>query len=196
MSKGAAPKAKKARKRPASRGPRVRGPGAGGLVHKHPFPKGQNHLGAPDDPPFRRGVDIIPRGSVSLMHKLLLEDDGTLAATLEREARLKDSPARAFRVRYLRSMLKGADKPGSALRIGAEIADRLEGRPVQKVETHRARTVIFYDASKPPPPELVGQGQTAASAAAEAPDEPTIVPATRLRDEVRTIAQAGMEAEP
>ena len=127
---------------------------------------------------------------MTLLHQMLLDDDGTLAVALEREAKMVDTPARAFRVRYALALLKGLRQPTVALRIGAEIADRLEGRPGQTGKQQRTHTTIFYDTSQPLPPALVGQGETAGSAAVPSTPEPTIV-ATRMPEDVRAIAQAG-----
>ena len=150
----------------------------------------------------------------------MLEDDGTLEA-LAHDTKAKHKSARSFRVRAAQSLLKAADNPRLIARTLEQMGDRLEGRPVQKVETHRKRTVIFYEAGAPPPElgrpstaPLALAGSSSAPGADDVVDTPVVdtgvainersiaapaelrqplPPARRLSAEVQRIARAGTE---
>ena len=56
---------------------------------------------------FRRGSDRLPRGSVKLLYRTLLDDDGTLAKSLKGDT--------SFRAQVMRSFLAAALKPRTAM---------------------------------------------------------------------------------
>ena len=116
---------------------------------------------------FRRGPDILLRGSVRKLYEWLLNDDGSMAKAIEHDR--SGSP----RVRLMQSALKACDKPSSALHLLEMLADRLEGKPVQSVRLTERRTTIFQGPG-------MGEQPPAASGPPEIapPDsgEPTLVP--------------------
>ena len=145
---------------------------------------------------FRRGVDLIPRGSVSSLYTMVLNDDGELARTLGREKTLKDQPARAARVLIAQSLLRAIRSPARVLKALEQIGDRLEGTPVKKVEQVGRRSVVFYNSAGPLPPQLVGSGSTPPGpheVTAPSIAAPLLAEAPRLPEEVREIAQRGTE---
>ena len=158
------------------------------------FAKGANSL---NGEVFRRGVDLIPRGSVSSLYTMVLNDDGELARVLGREKGLKDQPARAARVMIAQSLLRAIRNPARILKALEQIGDRLEGTPVKKVETVGRRSVVFYNSAGPLPPQLVGSGSTPPGphdVTVPSIAAPLLAPAevaTRLPEEVREIAQRG-----
>lgn len=148
---------------------------------------------------FRRGADLIPRGTFGSIYRAILEDDGTLARALAEDARRRDAPALAYRVQLARAILRSVrSTPRTAMAVAEQMADRLEGTPVRKVETVGRRSVVFYNSAGPLPPQLVGPSSTPPgphdveppSIAAAPPTEPT---AKRLPEHVIEIARAGTE---
>lgn len=87
---GDVPTPRAPKQRPASTGARTRRGGNHGNGKK--FASGKN---SHSDEPTRRSVDLIPRGTVSLLYQTIFDDDGTLAASLDREAQLRDAQRRA-----------------------------------------------------------------------------------------------------
>ena len=109
-----------------------------------PFAPGTN---SQDGTVHRRGPDLIPRETVASLYRAILDDDGTLEASLKGDKRL--------RARLLRALIRCIDDPKhprNAVFAAEAIADRLEGRPVQKVEGLVLPQAVFYDASGPIPP--------------------------------------------
>ena len=107
----------------------------------------------------RRGPDLIPRGTVTSLYRAILNDDGSLEASLKGETRL--------RARLLRAMIRCIDdteNPRTAVYLAETIADRLEGRPVQNVEGLVIPQPIFWRDGDPPPPGV------------ENPSPPTVDP--------------------
>jgi hypothetical protein len=107
---------------PSSHDPRGgRGPG-------RRFRKGHNAHG---DEVFRRGPDLIPRGSVDLLFRTLLDDDGGLKRELKRH--------RTFRHKLALGFFRAAEHPRTAILVADRIADRLEGRPTVRTEKQAVR---------------------------------------------------------
>lgn len=140
----AAAAARRPKPRPASKGPRKRRPSpkpsTGNPGH---FQPGENsHTGER----FVRGPDVLPRGSVSSLYRTILDDDGTLEASIATD--------RSFRAEIARSFLRAArdtESARSGLYAIETIADRLEGRPVQKVEAVNFPQAVFYRQGDPVP---------------------------------------------
>ena len=102
---------------------------------------------------FRRGADVIPRGDIKSLYRLLMEDDGAIAAEL-----LSYTPRAArklpLRLQLGRAMLLGARSPRLAAILAEQIADRLEGKPVQKLHHQVPHATYFYQAGGPKPPQI------------------------------------------
>ena len=94
-------------------------------------------------PQRRRGPDILPRGSIKLLYRTLLEDDGTLEQSLKGDRR--------FRAQILRGFFAAAKSPRTAILAAEAIADRLEGRPVQEIKQSGGSCAVFYQKGDPPP---------------------------------------------
>src|SRR5437879_4867946 len=132
--------------RPASAGPRKRRYSGGG--RGRPFKPGTNsQTGAV----FRRGPDLVPRGTMTVLYEALFNDDGNLAQEL---LAIPEGAKVPLRTALARSLLLSAHDPARALGVAETIADRLEGRPVQKVSTEGSHLTSFYKAGDPPPPLL------------------------------------------
>lgn len=137
--------ARKPKPRPASKGPRQRRPSskpppADNAGH---YPPGHNsHTGET----HRRGPDLIGRGTVSSLYTTLLNDDGTLEASLQGDNRFRALLAMSF----FRAV-KDVENPRLGPLAAETIADRLEGRPVQKVEGIVFPQAVFYRQGDPPP---------------------------------------------
>ena len=94
----------------------------------------------------QRGPDRIPRGTIISLYQAIRDDDGTLEASLRGET--------SFRARAARAFFRAVDdveNPRVALLAIETLADRVEGRPVQKVEGLVLPQAVFYDASGPIP---------------------------------------------
>ena len=116
--------------RPASKGPKKRVGGNHGNGKK--FQPGSNsHDGAV----FRRGPDDIPRGSATLMFRVIPSD--------KRQA-------------IYDSLCKLVDTPRGALEFLREVADRTEGKPTQKHEVGPVRSTFFGPAPDPASAPLPG----------------------------------------
>jgi hypothetical protein len=63
-----------------------------------------------------------------------------------------------------RSMILGLNDVRLAMIVAERMADRLEGKPVQKLHHELPHTTIFYRAEEPKPPEVVAVEAAAASA--------------------------------
>lgn len=100
----------------------------------------------------RRGPDLIPRGSIKLLYTTLLNDDGTVARSLAREAAAykKRKEPLPLRVQLAVSLLKASTSPGAAMALSEQLADRLEGRPTQRVISTIAKRTIFYKSGDRP----------------------------------------------
>lgn len=81
-------------------------------------------------------TDRIPRGSVRILFKTVLEDDGTLERDLRGET--------SFRARAARMMLRNVEDPKFGMAIIEKIGDRLEGKLVQVTE-ERNPPEIYID---------------------------------------------------
>jgi len=110
----------------------------------------------------KRGPDVISRGNISSLYRSLLDDDGTLVGALRKDrsfrARLavyvsgrlkllvwrcdcpngsptvsRAAPSRSFK-RSTRSRSRWYSSKAQTTKFPGEIADRLEGKPVQKVQ--------------------------------------------------------------
>jgi hypothetical protein len=147
-----------------------RGPGK-------PFPKGQNchHDGVV----FRRGPDIIPRGSVRGLLQAVWDDDGDLAQELLSLNGAK-LPYRAAVARAFILVANDVEHPLIAIASVERMADRLDGRPKQATETRQQRVTVMYRRGDPPPwrpPEALPRGgQPAVTAEVTAPTEPACEP--------------------
>ncbi len=132
------------KQRPRPAGPRKRRYGGGGPGR--PFRPGTNNH---NSQVFRRGPDRIPRGTIDLLYRTILNDDGDLAAELL-APKLKDKLL-PFRRALARSLILAANDPRQALAAAETIACRLEGRPVQKFEAGVETCAVFYQQGDPPP---------------------------------------------
>jgi hypothetical protein len=141
-----APEKGQRKKRPPSRGPRTR-VGNHGNGKRTQFKPGQNsHTGEV----FRRGPDQIPRGSATLMLKVVALDG---------------------REDIYRNLRKYVKTPAGAFNFTREFADRTEGKPTQRHEVAPPRTTYFGPAPDPgdaPPP-----GPPVALAPARGPASPS-----------------------
>jgi hypothetical protein len=92
-----------------------------------------------------------------------MQDDGAIAAEL-----LSYTPTAArklpLRLQLGRALLLGARNPRLAAILIEQIADRLEGKAIQKLRHELPHTTIFYRAGDPKPPEVVAAEAAAASA--------------------------------
>ena len=71
-----------------------------------------------------------------------------------------------------RALILGANGTVSqALKVAETIADRLEGRPVQKVAAEGSHLTVFYKAGDPPPPWLKPAQAASASTSGEEPSQ-------------------------
>jgi hypothetical protein len=115
-----------------------------------PFEPGTN---SHDGQVFRRGSDVIPRGAIKSLYQALMQDDGTIAAEL-----LSYPPRIAQKLPLFlqlgRAVLIGARTPRLAAILMEQIADRLEGKPVQALRHELPHKTIFYRADGPKPPEV------------------------------------------
>jgi hypothetical protein len=59
-----------------------------------------------------------------------------------------------FRLQLGRALLQAARDPRRAMIVLEQIADRLEGKPVQKLRHDIPHATYFYEAGKPKPPEV------------------------------------------
>jgi len=139
------------KKRPASKGPKKRVGGNHGNGKK--FESGTN---SHDGEVFRRGPDQIPRGSATLMFRVIAAD---------RRQQIYDS------------LSKLVEQPRGALEFMREFADRTEGKPTQRHELAPPRETYFAPApaqeEAPPAPE-----RTSAPSASIAPTvsrEPVLI---------------------
>ena len=97
----------------------------------------------------RRGPDRIPRGNVTSLYRTVLDDDGTLLRSIA-----KDPSFRAKLMRGLFRCAEDTENPRNAVFVAESIADRLEGRPTQKVEAVNFPQAVFYRAGDPLPPGI------------------------------------------
>ena len=82
-----------------------------------------------------------------MLYRALLDDDGSLEPSLQGD----DS----FRARIILGFFRAMEDPENprlAILAAETIADRLEGRPVQKAEALVIPQPIFWRAGDPPPP--------------------------------------------
>jgi hypothetical protein len=144
-----------------------------------PFKPGMN---SQTSETFRRGPDRIPRGTITSLYRTVWDDDGDLTAALLAPGLVgKLLPARRA---LARAMIRGANGTvGEALKIAETIADRLEGRPVQKVAAEGSHLTVFYKTGDPPPPWLQGTQAASRSTSDEEPSQgpPNKRPAWRPR---------------
>jgi hypothetical protein len=140
------------------------------------FPRGQN---SHDGVVFRRGPDIIPRGSVVGLLRAVWDDDGDLAQELLSLNGAK-LPYRAPVARAFILAANDVEHPLIAIASVERMADRLDGRPKQATETRPQRVTIMYRRGDPPPwlPKevLPPSAQAAATPEVTAPTEPTREP--------------------
>ena len=109
------------------------------------FGPGQSHT----DVPFSPRAHRIPRGTIKLVLNELMNDDGTL------QGRLAAEPP-SFRTRLMPACyaaVEAGTRPGAdpadirvALAVSNDIADRLEGKGVAKIQTPVYPQAIFYRA--------------------------------------------------
>lgn len=97
---------------------------------------------------FRRGPDLVARGTVVSLYRTILNDDGTLERSLK-----KDTSWRAHAARTFFKAVKGRSPRVGILAVET-IADRLEGRPVQKIEGITYPQAVFYETGSPLPPGI------------------------------------------
>src|SRR3990167_7424433 len=125
---------KSAKSRKAAGGKRPKATRRQGAAGR-PFKPGKN---SHTDEVHRRGPDILARGSMKKLYDWFLADNGSMAEAVRRDR--SGSP----RVILMQSLLKIASKPGGmAMLLAREIADRVEGKPVQSVRIQEPRTTIF-----------------------------------------------------
>jgi len=76
---------------------------------------------------------------VTLHYRTLLNDDGTLERSLQGD--------KTFAAAMLRSHFAEARTPGLAMKLSEIMGDRLEGRPVQKVQAIDPQpiTIVMQD---------------------------------------------------
>jgi len=76
---------------------------------------------------------------VTLHYRTLLNDDGTLERSLQGD--------KSFAAAMLRSHFAEARTPGLAMKLSEIMGDRLEGRPVQKVQAIDPQpiTIVMQD---------------------------------------------------
>jgi hypothetical protein len=98
---------------------------------------------------FRRGRDLTPRGDVASIYRVLMNDDGPVAAELLSYPK-KAVAKLPLRLQLARALLQAAQNPRRAMILLEQMADRLEGKPVQKVKTDSAHMTVFYKAGDPP----------------------------------------------
>ncbi len=140
--------------RSPSEGPRKRGrlPNEHNAKKPGSFQRGRNSHTAE---PHRRGPDRIPRGSVRLLFRTLLDDQGDLEQMLEGDESIRANILRLY-ARAIREAAMSSDP--AVMRSGMaavnDIADRLEGKPVAKVDAQVYPQAIFYQAGTPPPPGI------------------------------------------
>ena len=129
--------------RPASKGPRKRRGGNHGNGERTQFKSGTN---SHDGTVFRRGPDVLERGSVLGIQRALLNDeDGALADEVRK------SKNRTLRILLAQAFLLAAEDPRLALLLAVDLRDGLEGKPVQTIRTQVSRQTIIYRAGDPPP---------------------------------------------
>jgi hypothetical protein len=105
---------------------------------------------------------VIPRGTVALLYRSLMNDDGEMTAELlAKKLHGKILPPRHA---LARSIILGLNDVRLAMIVAERMADRLEGKPVQKLRHELPHTTIFYRAGEPKPPEVVAAEAAAASA--------------------------------
>jgi hypothetical protein len=126
-----------------------------------PFAPGTN---SHDGQVFRRGSDLIPRGDITSLYPVLMQDDGAIAIEL-----LSYTAAAArklpLRLQLGRAILNAAMNPRLGTIVAEHIADRLEGKAVQKPRHELPHTTYFYRAGDPvPPPVAAAEAARAKSA--------------------------------
>ena len=138
--------------------PRRRRYGGGGPGK--PFAPGTN---SHDGQVFRRGSDVIPRGEITGLYRVLMQDDGEIAKELlsYTEAEVELLP---WRLQLARSLLLAARDPRQAGLLLEQVGDRLEGRPVQKLRHELPHKTVWYRQGEPVPAEVVAAQAAAASA--------------------------------
>jgi hypothetical protein len=173
------------RKGPASRhtAPSRHDP-RGGRGPGRRFRKGHNAHG---EEVFRRGPDLIPRGSIDLLFRTLLDDDGGLERELKRYT--------SFRHQLAHGFFRAAEHPRTAILVADRIADRLEGKPTRRTEKRDIRHTIIYKAGDPPPwfkaeRELVEDGKLPWPPLGGAPA--SLPPAPPQFEELRPARQASV----
>jgi hypothetical protein len=105
---------------------------------------------------------VIPRGEIAGLYRVLMQDDGEVAAELLGYAK-KVVAKLPLRLQYGRALLLSARNPRLALLGMEQVADRLEGKPVQKLRHQLPHKTVFYRQGEPVPAEVVA-AQAAASA--------------------------------
>ncbi|MBI2323059.1 MAG: hypothetical protein HYU88_13445 [Chloroflexi bacterium] len=144
--------------RPLSKGPRKRAGGNNGNGKR--FPPGQNsHTGEV----FRRGPDLIARGSVKLLYSQILLDE---------------------REELYRQTVRGIGDPRYAMEFLERAADRIEGRPKQTIVASVSRTTVFGPDDRAAEPQPVREG---ASAPAPDPVQRVVNEAIAARPSPRTM---------
>lgn len=109
-------------------------------------------------PQVRRGPDVIPRGTAKLFYQTLLDSDAAIVAALIR-TRYRGQ-VMGLRDEVAASLVMALRDPKLAPQIFEEIASRLEGRPVQRVEQRAQHQTIFCKAGTPLPPGWEAVGAT------------------------------------
>jgi len=79
-----------------------------------------------------------------------MQDDGAIAAELLSYSKRKAAQL-PLRLKIGRALLVGANNPRLPALLAEQIADRLEGSPVQKVKSEGSHTTVFYKAGDPLP---------------------------------------------
>lgn len=105
---------------------------------------------------FRRGPDLIPRKGMRALFAMLADADARTVRMIEKDK------GPSYRVLLAKAYVKAAKakNPRLAMLAAEQLADRLEGKPVQSVHVQERRTTIFQGppgespsgATGPPPP--------------------------------------------
>ncbi len=149
------------RRRPAE--PRKRRSKSSGVV-PHGFKPGTN---SQSGEVFRRGPDLIPRKGMHALFAMLADADARTVKMIERDK------GPSYRVLLAKAYVKAAKakNPRLAMLAAEQLADRLEGKPVQSVVVRERRTTIFQG----PPSESTPGAPNAPPAGQDDPE--SLVPA-------------------
>jgi hypothetical protein len=86
---------------------------------------------------------VIPRREITGLYRVLMQDDGEVAAELLGYPK-KVVAKLPLRLQYGRALLLSARNPRLALLGMEQVADRLEGTPVQKLRHEVPHVTYFY----------------------------------------------------